>query len=450
MVHRNRRRLGALVASFFMLMALAVPAMGATESKPYSAAATGSVDAGFDGTVSVSITNLTDPQPIGSANITVPAELNVGGTHPSVIELRNLGILPGETRSFPISVRAQCTPATAEWTIEVKQSNDFNGTGNDFFLEGDQPTTSIDGTCSLAFTSQPASAERYQTITGAPYDPAGPAVAVTVFDGGGDDPVEWWSQDITLALGLDASGGTATLGGTTTGSPVAGVATFAPTLDVSAFAYTLSVSSGDGTAVYPAVSTTSTPFDIVDDADLCLPGYPCTATSSKSSTSVTISASAGTEEIPLTVSIDPADLFVLLDAGACQGYEGVSGTVQFFVEDASRSKTVSITIDADAVDRPLKKFEVCFATPVPADAEPFTTKDGTPAQPLTDSVGNFVTINGFQIYSGLLPDCELPAPGPPGSNEPPCVGSRDRDKTTKDVTVTFEAPASDLDPWGKI
>jgi hypothetical protein len=219
---------------------------------------------------------------------------------------------------------------------------------------------------------------------------------------------------------------------------------FAPTLDVSASGYTLTASSGDGSAVYPSLSATSLPFDIVDDANFCGPtdfGEDCKVTSRSNKTTATIIPGAGdqTEGVYPIVSIDPADLFVFLDADACQGYSGVSGTVQFFVDDASRSKTVAITVDADAVDRPLKKFEVCFAA-----LEPFTTKDGTM------SLENFVTSDGEPVYSGLLPDCELPAPGPPGANPAPCVVSRDRDKTTKDVTLVFEAPASDLDPWGKI
>jgi hypothetical protein len=427
--------------------------MGATESKPYSAAAS-DVYAGQETFVTVSITNEASPQTLGSADITVPEALNIGYPSPRVIELRNLDLAPGATYEETIPVRAQCTSTIATWDIQVKQSNDFNGVGNDFVLQGDPATTDVMGDCSLEFTTPPADTERDQVITGDPFyyeDPGVLAepfaslgtplsrVTVTVLDGSGLGTVTWWVQPVTLSLGTDPSGGTATPTGTTAVAQAGGVAEFEPALDTSAAGYTLAAA----TSGLPTVE--SRPFDIVDDADFCAAGSSCTATSSRNRTTASITASEGSTDIPLTVSVDPADLFVFLDAAACQGYEGTSGTVQFLVADPARSKEVAITIESSLVDKPLKKFEVCFAAPFP-----FTTKDGTQALPLTDEAENGITIEGLQIYAGLLPDCELPAPGPPGTNEPPCVVSRDRDKTTKDVTLTFVAPADPNDPWGKI
>jgi hypothetical protein len=444
--------MGTVLAAVLAVGLVALPAAASTDSKTFTATAT-DVFAGEDGFVTVTITNTTDPQTLGSANITLPAELNVGGVYPSLYELRDLNLEPGASTSIAIPVRAQCTSATATWNIQVKQSNEFNGTGNDFVQDG-ATTTDIEGNCTLEFTTQPANSERDQVITGDPYyyeDPdvlAEPylsdetpldPVTVTVVDGGGSAAVTWWADDISLALGFDASGGKATLGGTTTATPSNGFATFAPTLDVSAAGYVLRANT-TGLA-----ATTSAAFDIVDDADYCPPEETCTATTRRGNTSATITADEGGEgidtiPIPLTVSVDPADLFVFLDATACSGYEGTSGTVQFFVDDANRKKTVSITVDGSAVDKPLKKFEVCFAAPYP-----FPTEDGTPSPELSG-----VFVGGEQVYAGLLPDCELPAPGPPGTNPPPCVSERTRDNKTKDVTVTFIAPASDQDPWGRI
>jgi hypothetical protein len=429
--HLRRRVGGAVVAAVMLTTVLAVPAFGATDTKTVEALATPSVYAGEETTVVVTLTNTTDPQSFGSANIVVPDEFDYDG--PRIIEVRDVDVAPGDSLEVPVEVRAQCTAATATWEIQVKQSNDFNGEGNDFTLTSGV-TTDILGDCFLAFTTQPASAERYQVITGSAYDPASESVAVAVIDGSGDlaNVVTWWSDPITLALGSDPSGGTAVLSGAASTSQAGGAATFAPSLDVSAAGYRL-VASTTG------FSTESTSFDIVDDADFCYAGVSCTAKSSKDGTTAEITATTTTSGVPLTVSIDPADLAVTLDASACQGYQGVSGTVQFLVAAETSAKIVSITVDGSLVDRPLKKFEVCFAAPFA-----FTTKDGSSAS------DTGFTFNGLTVYAGLLPDCELPPPGPPGSNPPPCVVDRTRDKHTKDVTITFEAPSLPQDPWGKI
>jgi hypothetical protein len=69
-----------------------------------------------------------------------------------VVQLRDLSIAPGA--SFIAQVEAAvpssnpCAPASVTWAVEAKQSNDFNGTGNDFgpLAPNSSLTTSV--TCS--------------------------------------------------------------------------------------------------------------------------------------------------------------------------------------------------------------------------------------------------------------------------------------------------------------
>jgi hypothetical protein len=135
---------------------MAAPAGAAT--KPYSVVVSpGSITQGVTVKFQAKFTNLTASQTLGSANLKAPAGFSVVGPHVTVlgrdvVELRNLDIAPGA--SFIATVTAAVpssnpcvAPASFTWDVAAKQSNDFNGTGNDFGpLVSSSLTTSV--TCS--------------------------------------------------------------------------------------------------------------------------------------------------------------------------------------------------------------------------------------------------------------------------------------------------------------
>jgi hypothetical protein len=114
---------------------------------------------------------------LGSANLTVPAGFVVtatslpacsgsstqacatlagGGTQ---VQLRNMNVAPGASSTVGLTVDtppppSSCTrSAPCQWTVQAKQSNDFNGTGNDL---NEDPATSSNATVLSDTTACPA------------------------------------------------------------------------------------------------------------------------------------------------------------------------------------------------------------------------------------------------------------------------------------------------------
>jgi len=159
---RPRRHAVALVIALIGVCALASPAGAAT--KPYSVVISpNTVPAGASVPFQATITNRTTSQTLGSADLTPPPDFTVGGpvsvgvgdasVSANVVHLRNLAIAPGAsvTATFMVKVPASqpCAPATFTWKVEAKQSNDFNGTGNNFGPQVDSSvttSTTCDGT----------------------------------------------------------------------------------------------------------------------------------------------------------------------------------------------------------------------------------------------------------------------------------------------------------------
>jgi uncharacterized repeat protein (TIGR01451 family) len=102
--------------------------------------------------------------PLGSVNLTAPTGFTItgagslppcptplSGSPPcatisgNVLELRDLNIQPQSSASFAFTANAPSTAGTYTWPIAAKQSNDFNGTGNDFTYDTatPPPTTTV-------------------------------------------------------------------------------------------------------------------------------------------------------------------------------------------------------------------------------------------------------------------------------------------------------------------
>ena len=233
------RRLLVLVVAAALGQTVMVAPAGAA-SKPFSMVVSpASVAAGQSTTFSVTLTNRTSQQQLGSANITVPSAFTAvsvadppgaatATANGNVVQLRNAGLAPGGSIVVSVTATVPTTcMATYAWSVVAKQANDFNGPpGNDLTLDqvASSLTTTVEGGCALRFVAgrQPAAARVNQTISALPYQP-GPSVQVEVIDGAGQR-VTTSTASITVALG--PSTGTGTLHGTLTVSASAGVASF--------------------------------------------------------------------------------------------------------------------------------------------------------------------------------------------------------------------------------
>ena len=154
---RPLRRLAIATAlAAAALAAFGAALAGSAPDKPYSAfisapasesATTTQATTSVGGSVGLRLQNDTRQQNLGSANVTLmtpagavppasvtlvtpgrPASATVVG---DVIQLRNLNVRPGRSAFVRFGVPCTAEGASYSLAIQVKQSNDFNGTGND-------------------------------------------------------------------------------------------------------------------------------------------------------------------------------------------------------------------------------------------------------------------------------------------------------------------------------
>ena len=386
----TRRSLAMVITSLLVWASMGTTALGAADKsfsatvapEPLIAGATyGTVDRTGIG---LTIENTSAQAMLGSADVTLPSGLTVTGaavvpgtvtTSGNQLALRNLDLDPNELAVVTIGARVECGANRAHytWAFLTKQANDFNGTpGNDLVQEA-PVTSTIAGTCGLMFSDAPASSEKAPVaVTSKIYDPAGDPVTVSIVDADGELPVSWWNGSITLALGPDdPSAGTAVLSGTVSGSTTTGSVTFAPQIDTSATGYTL-VATAVGAVGTPSAGTTSTglvsdPFNIVDDATICLnAASTCMVSASGPSrgsggvkTLATVTASTGGQSGDLVILsvADPAQDF------DCAGYAATTDVIFFNVTlengttpVTSRTKTTQMALLAPYVTKSAAKY----------------------------------------------------------------------------------------------
>ena len=152
-----RRSLGpALLIALLATCALAAPASAAT--KPYRVVVAPSSVPGGQQVFTATFTNLTAPQELGSANLTLPAgfiAISASVTGPAkatlsgnVVQLRDLALQPNASVAVKVTADVPCAADTYTWSVIAKQSNNFSGPpGNDFGpLTADSSlTTSVTG-----------------------------------------------------------------------------------------------------------------------------------------------------------------------------------------------------------------------------------------------------------------------------------------------------------------
>jgi hypothetical protein len=110
-------------------------------------------------------------QSLGSANLKPPAgftlvSASTGSIVDGVLRLRNFTVAPNTTRTVTVTADVACSaPIPATWAVFAKQSNDFNGTGNDLDLDAVNSTltTSVTGCGTKICTTSPCTSPSGQS-----------------------------------------------------------------------------------------------------------------------------------------------------------------------------------------------------------------------------------------------------------------------------------------------
>lgn len=388
-----------------------------------------SVPAGVSQAYTVTVTNEATTQTLGSVQVTAPAGFVVTGaaggtasnTTTSALFL-NLGLNPGQSATLTVDATAPCSASTSVWGIQAKQSNQFNGSGNDFVLDPQSSVAAtVSGSCRLAFLNQPN-----QTLAGAPITnavgSAGAPVSVEILDGNGNLLT---SSNAAVTVGIGSNPGSGTLSGTTTVDATAGVASFPGiSIDQTGSGYTLQATS-------PVASNqpTSSDFDIWGVLQICS-GASCSGSASTKTTSGSVTTSSATTGQFLGVGLGG----VTFSCGS--SYQPLSDPLAFDVLSpsgvASSSAVFSVTLEVSkqvvqSSGHPgASTWQICFSSDIPFTALPGTS--GT------------ATIGGVVYFTGLLPDCNN------AQTNPPCVLARNKDNAGNEI-VTFLGTG---DAYGKM
>jgi len=420
----------AMAAGILAAAALSAPAVGATSSatcvssgKCYLTTVTpSSVVAGVSQAFTVVVTNEASTQTLGSVQVTAPSGFVITGATGGAasytaasVQFLYLGLGPGQRTKVTIDATAPCSGGTSGWGIVAKQSNQFNGSGNDFVIDPQSSLgATVSGNCSLAFLGEPNVTQVGAHITtkvGSTGDP----VSVEVLDGGGN-----LMKSSTAQVQISLRSGPGTLSGNTSEPAVGGIATFSNlSIDAPGVGDTLEAQS-TGIA-----SATSSPFTIWLVLASC--NGSCSGSSSSKTTTGIVSTSATGEFLGVGVGgttfscgpsyqplSDPLSFDALTPSGAAD-----SGAV--FTGSLEVAKSVVLSSGHNGAST----WQICYAS-----VQTFVPRPGT-------TLGSAI-IDGVSYYTGLLPDCS-------NTQSAPCVHARTKDNAG-DVVVTFLA-AGDPKTW---
>ena len=431
-IQLRRRRAAVVAAASAGLLIAGILSVGSAQAAPstkyYTATISpGEVDSGVTQHFTLTLTNCAkkttgctqaSQQTLGSANIQVPAGFTVSppvtvssdaatgwsvALVNGVIELRSdnsTDLIPGS--SLAIAVTATTPPdfGAYTWVTQVKQSNDFSGSGNDFTLSGSQPQVLVGFPDHLAFVTQPSTVQVNTDMS--------PEPSVQVVDAGGV-AVTAGSADVTLAA--DTTHGDPGLGGYTS-TAVDGLATFGSlTASNIGGGYQLQATATWTYGTYTVSLSTiqdSTPFDVVQVLTDCKPAG-CSATTSGTHTTVNVTGGPAQSSDPLEIAIGVDQL------QACPGFTAPNGLQVTRVLLDHHDKTITLTFDKYLVnqvpDNGTPLFTICFTAP-------WSWSDVNNQPVEADAVG-------------VLPDC---APSLPAYN--PCVQSRSKHAANEIVMVS--------------
>jgi hypothetical protein len=431
---RYGRLLAALALSLICL-ALTAAAAHAAPVKPLDFAVTSNAPyAGITmhNSYVLTLTNKTKTQELGSANVGLPAGFTLSefqsdrGSTPvvdgSTLQLRNLSVQPnGDSVHVTMTLQAPCVaPPGSTWTVRAKQSNDFNGTGNDLAPVGGTFGMTVTNQCALRFGAQPADALFDANIRSVDFDPAAASFTVEAVDGrpaAQAQPLEWFTGDIDLARTPLPGSALDSVSGPSFAQP--GVATFGTAQIVTAGIYRLLASTSEpGFANDATHAAASAQFAIFDQRETC-PANGCTR--SRGTSSVTVAP--GPEGfVQLSDSVVPEP--------TCTGYTAPPGTpwYEFFVTTL-RDKTITTTYTRDDLKGFKTDLQICFAVPDPSLLNPPFINGRT---------FNYDNEGSAEGSVALLPTCPL-------IRTTACVSDRGN-LPGGGQFISFWAPASTGDP----
>ncbi|MDA8311095.1 MAG: hypothetical protein M0Z46_10890 [Actinomycetota bacterium] len=383
------------------------------------------------------VTNDAPTQNLGSLEVSKPAGFKMTGastprgkvvTTATTALFTTLTVGPGGAVTFFVTATAPCTPETYRWGIQVKQSNNFSGTGNTFAIAKTTATTvgghvtAGTGGCSVAFvpTSEPRTTVRTSPILNG-FDSTGSAVEAAVYTHTGAIAATF-TGSITLSLSQNPTGATLSGGKAVTEPATNGVASFS-TLSVNLVGsgYQLEATSPGLTATPPTgLSPFSSLFSIYTQL------VSCTTSSCSAAGGTT---SKGKTRIALTETTTSAPLGGFIGFGfggslAALTFESECGATYLVpaadiastdvfnhtgvaVNESGSSTTWTVvyeitkSIVKSSGQNGASQWQVCYVS-----TTPFTTASGAQAIEVS------TTSTDVSYYVGLLPTSEL-APGMP-------------------------------------
>ena len=444
----------------------------AASNKPFSVTGTpGTIKAGDNLGITLTVTDKTKTQQLGSLEIGLSSGFTFSGTpvatvvsqdpnasisfglvNPALLQVQGLNLQPGEWATVTITdvVAPGCTPL--KWTFTAQQANQWtSGNGANYLTLNTAQPTSAGQTCALSFSVapavEPADAGANQTITNTPLTPSGTPVTVQVIDANTRLPIPVVT-DVTLSLNTvrpDASGGTpAITGAGPVPTDATGKATFSASVNVGG-TFTLTATSSSS-AIAP---DTSTSFRIWGAAKCSTSGCTPLLLGASNGESLNLSSSSNQGAVGASFNIVSFDCSASIYGGVAgiPGTQTVTWTTYVPSPPATGSKTTQIFIPdsllgASGFDSLLAvHYMVCMSAPYQFHVA-WTPTGPTSGLAQPDSLVGGIMNDGNTWYRGLLPDCQDVGGF---SSDNPCIASRVHGGGG--LTVTVDAVAGD--PFGR-
>jgi hypothetical protein len=301
---------------------------------------------------------------LGSLNLDMPSGITLqvpvgaagdpitGTSTITQLQLRNLNLAPGSSYHVTFTIAAPSVCGTVQWNSPAaKQSNDFNGSGNDYALTKTGGLTSlITNGCHLAWIHQPASAKQSTTITDTPFTSSGNDVAVAVENASNAVMTNLNTGTATATLALttgsfdDCGAGCSPSFSYTPPTFTNGVATFTDFQS----AYTGTGFTVTASALGLSTPASSPPFVIQTNGVDCLGQDPCLLNGGAGDVQVNASANGGNF---LFIAVGPASAPGLVTtSGGCANFKWPFNDGFALTDGRTAQGTVDVTVSIPQKD----------------------------------------------------------------------------------------------------
>ena len=450
--------------------------------------------AGASNSFTFMIQNEASPQRLGAVQISAPSGFMItgasiasgapGGTASSTsssAQFVNLSLAPSGIAMLTVTATVSCGTGSYQWPPPAgKQSNNFNGSGNDFQLDS-QSVPNLSGTATGSCAQPPACTATTKCFFGVSVSPgagttppshptAGASNSFTFTIQNEASPQQLGSVQISAPTGFMITGASIASGASGTASFTSSSALFqnlslAPS-STATLTVTATVSCGSGSYTWPIAAQQSNNFNgSGNDFQIDPQSVPnlsgtatgsCTQSTSKTcppgSSSCSVTQSSPTTDDAVTVMTSaPLPTGDFITAGiedptivnySCPTYTASPDVFTFGVFDAQGVPqstivlTVTVRIDKSVVNMSghpgASSWQICYAS-----TTPFRT-NAVPGTYTASTDPGAATIGGVPVNTGLLLGC----PATQGTS--PCVQSQNKNMAG-DVLVKFLASG---DPYG--